>query len=266
MDDMQNLLADLDPEKAGKLGILMRLLTRNPLAARAKKVARKYESAKDKIESIEKGLDKGSELLQRDSRELLGLHDSLQVQQVDLAKKILVLDEVSKGISSGKAVVPRTFTHQLSTNLADLKLMMIANDQFQRSIDIVVNNNTDLAQSVSRVRTLASNIARTGLSLQAALLQQKRTQKAVEGTKKFMGDMIKSNAEMLKTNAAEIAESANSPVLSLDKIKESHKILQETVAEMDRIRQKTAQESEEALRAIDAAADELKTLPSLSAK
>ena len=62
----------------------------------------------------------------------------------------------------------------------DLRTMEQVNIQFFVSIDMTVNNNKMLSQSIARTLTVTTNLLTVGLSLQSALVNQK---KAIEATK-----------------------------------------------------------------------------------
>jgi uncharacterized protein YaaN involved in tellurite resistance len=267
MNNMRDAANKLDPEKLGKLGIIARIFTRNPLAAQLRKMARGYESAESHITTLEKALNDGAEFLKKDSSELLNIYNNISQQQVKVAEHSFVLEQLITGLQEKKKdttyVIDRAFEHQMIANLQDSKLNMLANQQFMLSIDMTVNNNYSLAQSVKRTAGTVGTIARTGMAIQAALVRQKRVVELVEATKKDMSDRLVANARMVESNTADIAAAASNPILCLDKVKESYKILQQAVRDLEVIHDKTSKEALTSLDSINRVTQELKGMANI---
>lgn len=270
IDKMHEAIDGLDPIKLGRLGILQRIFTRNPLAKRIQNIVKGYETGEQKITSVENALDKGSQYLRGDSDELLKLHRSLSEQQNEFAQSAYMLRNVLTGVEAlpppeagGQAIVDRQFVSEVIQTVSDLSVMYMVNQQFLTTIDITVNNNHALVRNVERLRTLVSLTARSALALQTALLREKGVLAVTKEVKLMLERTLESNAMMVKENAVAIAESSSAPILDIEKVKASYENLQRTMRDIEDIRERTLTESKSALDTIDKVTADLKSTSAL---
>lgn len=268
MDSMQDAIAELDPLKAGRLNPIISLFTRNKIAAQLRRLSRSYETSEKKIEIIEKALKDSSSKLEGDSNDLLGLYNGLQEQQREIARRVVVMDSIMAGLEEKREDASyepdRMFEHQLINNLGDLKISMVVFQQFMESIDMTVNNNNLLSQQVHRVSNLVANMARAGLAIQQALLNQKKTSEFVGKVRDSMQTMMESNAKMIGQNTMAIAEAASTPIISLEALKSSYQELQRNKQALEDLRERTLLESRQALDSIEAVTSDMRALPGIS--
>ena len=267
IDRMQETINSLDPVRLGRLGLLQTIFTRNPLAKRIKNLVKGYETGQQKIETIDRALRKGFDYLKKDSSELLKLYDSLEAQQQEFAKKAYMLGQLTAGIAAlpkpeaGGAVVDRQFQAEVIQTVSDLKLMYIVNQQFMATIDLTVNNNNALARTVSRLTNMVSMTAQSALVLQTALLRQKGVLEVTKEVKAALERTLESNATLVKNNALEIAKATTDPILAIEVVKNTYNSIQQTVQEVNALRERAMTESQAALDTIDKVTADLKAMP-----
>lgn len=264
MEDMRSAIEKINPERLGRLGFFTRLFTKNPIVAQLKKIKNGYNSAEKEISMVEKALTDGSKYLESDSHELIKLMDNLEAQQKELAKKIFVSKEILAGIKEmdplAEETVDKEFVFQLEVCLGDMQTMFLVNQQYITSIGLTVNNNTSLCQSLNRVVTVVGNVARTGLAIQSALLQQKNTVALMDSTKEFVANVLTTNSEMVKEGTAKIAQAASSPVLQIDVVKKAYNNLEQAIEDLNRVRNQASVAVQGTLADIDEASTKLKQL------
>jgi uncharacterized protein YaaN involved in tellurite resistance len=268
MDDMQDSFADMDPEKLGRLNIVSRIFSRNPLAKRLKKMVQGYESAEKKIEAIEAGIAQGAKNLISDTNELLALHDQLTGQNKEIAQRVFVIGGVSQGLEAKRAAEPSwepdvRFEHRLRTSVQDMKLMFLVNSQFKESIMMTVTNNQELVEGSERLATVAGGMVRSGLALQSALIRQQQVIRRNRSIKEFLETLMETNAKTIHDNTLSAAESTSGPLLDIEKVKSSYQLLRATAEELDKLRARTALESLQVVDTIDKVTADLKALPGL---
>ena len=270
IERMHEAIDGLDPVRLGKLGIFQQIFTRNPLAKRIKNLVRGYETGEQKISAIEGVLKKGSQYLRQDSSELLGLYDNLAAQQQEFAKRAYMLGNVVQGLealpapaSGNLLVVDRQFQAEVMQTVSDLKLMYVVNQQFMATIDITVNNNRALVRNVDRLQTMVSSTARSAMALQVALLREKGVLNVTKEVKKMLERTLETNASMVKENAVAIAQASSDPILCIETVKATYNSLQQTMQEIDAMRERTLLESRSALDTIDKVTADLKALPGM---
>ena len=84
--------------------------------------------------------------------------------------------------------------------------------------------------------TVTRSLLTVGLTIQAALANQKRILGAVQETQKYTADMLAANAEALRQQTAEIGDLYKNPVLALDKVKHAYDELMGAMNDLDEIR------------------------------
>ena len=267
MDTLQEQLSEMDPEKLGRLNIVAKLFSRNPLAKRLKKMVQGYESAEKKVEAIENGIAQGARNLISDTNELLTLHDSLDSQNQEIAPRVYVLGGVSRGLLAKKDEEGRTpdvrFEHSLDVAVQDMKLMFLVNSQFKESIMMTVTNNQDLVKGSERLASMATNMVRSGLMLQAALMRQKQVIQRNNTVKEFLVTLMDSNSKTIKENTIAAAQATSGPLLDVERVKESYRVLRDTALQVEDLRQRTMQESKRVADTIDQVTADLKALPGI---
>ena len=268
MEAIRQAVDDLSPDKLGRLSFWRKIISKNPMGRKLIQIQEGYESAEERLSSIEKGLEKGSSFLVDDNSELSNLFKEISLSQSEIEKNVYILEGVVSKIKSkhvGSDVIPDprdiTFESEMVNKLQDFKIIMEANKQFQTAISVNVQGNHALLTKVRRLSNIVGTVARAGLMVQASLLRQKGMIDLVEGTESFIGNTLKSNAEMVRDNVKSIKKTLSSPSLDIDTVIEAHKVLKEAVEDAYSTREEVMNKSFESLDKLNSL---LKDLPSPS--
>jgi len=235
-------LDDIDPSREGRgLSRLRRMVpfARNKSMLRAlKKIAVRYEPATKQITVIETKLRDGRALLVRDNVELRRLYEDIEGQQEAIKRQTylgqLLLQELEQleiddddPLQRDRLLAAR---HDVASRVQDLLTMQEVHVQYFVGIELTRQNNQRLGQAVDRTLTLATNVVTVGLAIQAALVRQREVQEATERTRKFLGELIVSNATAIRRQTEEIGDLYQDPVIAMDKLTQAH---HELVAAVD---------------------------------
>lgn len=208
------------------------------------RVAVKYESVSKQVVVIERRLDEGRLLLQRDNIELRKLYEQVEAQQGALHRNVylgeLLMVELDR--LRGRTVDARTrervagLLYDVSIRVQDLRTIDEVHKQFFVSIEMTRENNTRLGQAVERTLALATNTLTIGLAIQSALVRQKRVLEATQRTREFLGELIVQNATAINRYTTEIGDVYSNPVIAIDKLTEAHDQLIEALDTASRLK------------------------------
>jgi uncharacterized protein YaaN involved in tellurite resistance len=243
--DLRTKLDELNPHKIAAPGWFGKLLGKTPVVGKAlKKIAVKYETIQTQIDVIVSGLRNGQEQLERDNIELDQIFQDLEVQQNSVKKKAQLGELFIQKLETTLPTETDASVKEVLSNLLnaaairtqDLRTIEQVNLQFFTSIDMTINNNKMLSQSITRTLTVATNLITVGLSIQAALVQQKKALDATRATQEYASDLLAANAASIKKNTQEIGSLYQDPVLNLEKVKTAYNDLISSMDELDRIK------------------------------
>ncbi len=264
--DLRNKLDELNPHKIGQPGWFGKLIGKTPVVGKAlKKIAVQYETVQSQIDVIVSGLRNGQEGLERDNIEMNQIYDQLQIQQV-LIKDKAYLGE--RFIEKVEEVIPQTddpskkgllnnLLNAAALRTQDLRTIEQVNLQFFTSIDMTVANNKMLSQSITRTLTVTTNLITVGLSIQAALVQQKKALEATKATQEYASDLLAANAASIKQNTHEIGALYKDPVLNLDKVKAAYDDLVSSMDELDVIKKEGIAKAKEGIATLSNLSNDL---------
>jgi uncharacterized protein YaaN involved in tellurite resistance len=246
--ELRMALAKISPQLAGEGGIVARVLRvkgAGPVRGVLERIAIRYEPVSKQIAVIETRLRDGRTLLARDNIELRKLYESVEAQHLTIEKNAYLGEQL---ICELQALLSRTddplkrdrvmnAVHDLSLRVQDLRTMAEVDLQFYVSIDLSRLNNTRLGQAVERTLTLSTNVVMVGLAIQVALSRQRRVMEANQRTREFLGNVVATNAALIKRHTSEISDAFNNPVIALEKLSQAHNDLLEALDIADRTRQ-----------------------------
>jgi len=240
MAELRTALNQINPHEMESRGMLGRIfgggvLGRGADALRTalEKVAIRYEPVSAQITVIEGRLREGRAMLARDNLELRKLYEAVEAQQLPIQKNAYLgellmreLDALNERTEDEqKRSRIRDVLHDVALRVQDLRTMEEVDVQFFVSIDMTRQNNTRLGQAVERTLALSTNVIMVGLAIQMALMRQKRVMEANERTREFLGNIIVTNAAVLKRHTSEIGDAYNNPVIAIDKLTQAHQDL-----------------------------------------
>lgn len=226
--DLQRELKDLDPSLIDftRTGILGKLF--DPVRA----YFAKYQKADSAIADIIVSLDKGEATLKNDNT-------TLEIEQQamrDLTKKLMkeiqlgtLMDEsIERQIEAAKArnedpekvkFVTEEVLFPLRQRFMDMQQMIVVNQQGVMATELVIRNNKELMHGVERAKNVTINALRISVMVAGALYNQKIVLKKIQMLNEMTDIFIRSNAQMLKGQGAEIQKRAMEANISVETLK-----------------------------------------------
>jgi uncharacterized protein YaaN involved in tellurite resistance len=244
--ELRETLNEINPnESRSGIGQLMALLPfGDKLVDALERISIRYETVSKQVLVIERRLDEGRLMLQRDNIELRKLYESVESQQSALHRNVylgeILMSELQRVFDATTDARKRerikSLLYDVSMRVQDLRSMDEVNNQFFVSIEMTRENNTRLSQAVERTLALATNTLTIGLAIQSALSRQKRVLEATERTREFLGELIVSNAAAINRYTNEIGDVYNQPVIAIEKLTQAHNELIEALDTASRLK------------------------------
>ena len=256
---LQEKLEELNPAYYEKAPLWKKILGLVPQGDKLiRYIAERYETVKDYIEKIMENLEDAKDQLIRDNIDLENLQKELKEYQKELEEKIEIgkkaIEEIKKRIETTTDKLEKEKLENalfiLSTRLQDLQTMLQATMQFLISIQKTLTNNKMLLSSLERTTSITRTVLMVGLAIRGSLLNQKRAIQTVKATQEYTAELLKDNAEAIKSQTKEIEGLYTEPVIAMKKLEEAYNTLLSAITDYERIRRqgiKVAQENIEKL-------------------
>lgn len=267
---VRDAMDDMDTLKAGKLSIIQRVVSRNPLVTRLRNIARSYETGEQKINAVEGALQKGMAYLREDTKALSSLKENLRQQQRELAKKAYVGMQIVKGMAAlpepsgaeedGAPVRDKKFETRLLRDSRDLGLIYMTYQQLVLSIESQEENNELQIDTVERLMGMVGTAARAAMAIQVSLLRSKQILAVSREVKEMLENLLSSNARLTREVGVEVAQAAYDPIISIEAVKRSHDELKAALQEVASVRRKAEDTARESLQSIDKVTSELQQI------
>jgi len=107
----------------------------------------------------------------------------------------------------------------LRQRFMDMQQMIVVNQQGVMATEIVIRNNKELMRGVERARNVTINALRTSVMVAGALYNQKIVLKKIQMLNEITNNFIRSNAQMLKGQGAEIQKQSMEANISVETLK-----------------------------------------------
>lgn len=245
--------AGIDFYKRGVLG---------KLASRTRSYLRRYETARATIDGIVKSLRRGAAQLDADSVTLE--RESVRLQQLSrsiaqdstTARELsaALADEVERRKSASPDAdelarlrwVENDVLFPLTRKAQNLEVLLATNQQSIIAMEVAKRNNDVLAETVRDATTTSVQLLRTGVTLQAALQNQRRVAEQVRTLEGANTELLRSNAELLRDNGQEIQELSTRPVVDADALTEAYETCLKAIDDADTFRERAIPEMQEA--------------------
>ncbi|MFQ5796085.1 MAG: toxic anion resistance protein [Candidatus Bipolaricaulia bacterium] len=238
-------------------GVVSRVLRKVPkIGDILADIAVKYESVQTQIDGIINGLRAGKDQLLQDSIELDELYQQVKEAQFGIQRyayfgelfmqKLQELHDQSDNSAEREKL--SAAIHRGAMRVQDLRTMEQVNYQFFVSIDLTVQNNTNLSDSIDRTVMVTTSLLVVGLAIQAAMARQKKITKAVQQTQEYASEMLAANAAAIRQQTQEIGDLQNNPVLALEKVAAAYDDLMATLDETERIRKEGTTQAREGIK------------------
>jgi uncharacterized protein YaaN involved in tellurite resistance len=201
------------------------------------RIAVRYETISRQVVQIERRLAEGRALLRRDNVELRKLYEDVEAQQPPIERNIYLGEALMTELQEllGRTSDPmkrdrfQTVLFDVSMRIQDLRTMQEVHTQFFVSIEMTRVNNSRLGQAVDRTLSLTTSTLMVGLAIQAALSRQKQVLAATQRTRQFLGDLVATNAAVIKQQVSEIGDVYRNPVVAIEKLTQAHNDLIEAL-------------------------------------
>jgi uncharacterized protein YaaN involved in tellurite resistance len=226
--DLHRELEDLDPSLIDftKTGILGKLF--DPVRA----YFARYQKADAAIAEIIESLDKGKTTLKNDNTTLEIEQEAMRNLTKKLMKEVqlgtLMDESIEKQIEAAKArnedpervkFVEEEVLFPLRQRFMDMQQMIAVNQQAVIATEIVIRNNNELMRGVERARNVTISALRISVMVAGALYNQKIVLKKIQMLNEITNNFIRSNAQMLKGQGAEIQKQSMEANISVETLK-----------------------------------------------
>ncbi|MDA0677476.1 MAG: toxic anion resistance protein, partial [Chloroflexi bacterium] len=221
------------------------IVGRLPSPAKAvRKIAIRYEPVSRQVATIETRLREGRATLLHDNLELRKLYEGVEQQRPEITRSAylgeLIMDGLESAVDDEKdADKSRRLEMALAnvaTRVQDLHTINEVCMQYLVSIEMSRQNNTSLVHAIDRTLALGSNVVMIGLAIHVALSRQARVMEANQRTREFLGNLVVSNAELIKRHTEEIGDIYKSPVIAIEKVTQAHAALVDAIETARRVR------------------------------
>ncbi len=242
---LRETMDEINPQVLGQPTGISKLFGKVPGVGKVlKRIAMKYETVQSQIDNIMNGLRHGKDKLLQDNAELDQLYEQVTEAQVGVQKAAylgeLLWQKIDDQLVDADHAATRqklqAMMHRVAMRVQDLRTMEQVNLQFFASIDMTVQNNDTLCEQVDRTVMVTQSLLTVGLSIQAALANQKQIAGAVKSVQESTAAMLEANAVSIGVQTREIGEMQNNPVIALDSVKNAYNTLVGAMDEMEMIR------------------------------
>lgn len=240
--DLKVKVEEINPGKfdfeAGWFGRMWGRVTGN---SSMNKYFSKFQSTKSVIEAINRSLEEGKMSLIEDNAIFNDDKKRYRETTKVLNNKIKILvytdeklSEKANSLPNGeeKTFIENEILYPLRLQIQDLQQTLAVTSQGVIALDILIKNNTELIRGVKRTQNVTMTALTIGATVAGGLATQKRVLETTKEVNNVTNDIIAQNANLLKTQGAEIQKQASSAMLDMDKLK---KALEDTVSAIEDI-------------------------------
>ncbi len=185
------------------------------------------------LESGEKQLIKDNESLQRDQLKFWENNEELK-KGIDFLNRIDAATELKLADSDEirKQFVRQKFLFGLRQHVLDLQQQSMVFHQATVSTNILVENNEQLINSVSRTKNITVSALQVATMTSFALMHQKNVMRKIDSVNKTTSRLLLQNSKSLKEQGAMIQQQATTSMLDIEELKTSYNDLDEALADI----------------------------------
>tara|TARA_Y100000589_G_C27122615_1_gene617115 strand:- start:3 stop:1187 length:1185 start_codon:yes stop_codon:yes gene_type:complete len=234
--DLKSEIEELDPAKfdfssaSGFLASLARFLPWG-----AKPISRyfsKFMSAEDVINKIIESLKDGKKQLERDNitlgtdkERMIAAMGKLK-KAIQLAKKMdeklqYKLDREVKADDPQRKFIEEELLFPLRQRIMDLQQTLNVNQQSILTIEVIIRNNRELIRGVDRALNVTVTALQIAVACALALNNQEIVLQKIDALNTTTSNLIKHNAERLKTQGVEIHKKAADANISIEDLQQA---------------------------------------------
>ncbi|MDH5476758.1 MAG: toxic anion resistance protein [Nitrospinota bacterium] len=221
-----------------------------------------YESAQAVIDNIIKSLEKGRDMLERDSMTLTEDQKQIRALTILLQKQIQVgmlidqklgykLERELRQNDPKYQFIAEELIYPLRQRIMDLQQQLAVNQQGVLAMEIIIRNNGELVRGVSRAINVTASALDVAVTVALALAHQKLVLDRVEILNKSTSDLIAGTARRLRTQGTAIHKQASSAMLDMEALKSAFNDMNEAINELSRFRQEALPKMAQAVLEMD---------------
>lgn len=247
-------VSDLDEPSAFKK-IMRRIPFLNKLVMTIEQIKAKYNTIEKNIDGIVMKLEASRQLSLRDNNLLQKQFENnrdyvLQLEDLIIAGK-LKSKEIEAKIDEMKASSDAYADYQISDveeyknaldkRITDLILLRYAFKQSLSQIRIIQRTNIMNATNIEQQVTMTIPLWKNQLSLAVSLYDQKKVMTVSSQVADATNEIFKKNAEMMKTQAIEVAKQNQRTVIDIETLRQTTRDLMATIEGVQKVQREGAQ-------------------------
>jgi len=199
----------------------------------------KFDSAKGVIEAIANNLEEGILTLQENNIVFSEDQQRYRAIATALTEKIDVMNKTQEQLSRAidveqdgekKKFLQQEVLFQLNQRLMDLQQLKAVCQQGDAALQILVQNNSTLIDSVNRTKKITLVAMGVGVTIAVGLDKQRQIMDQVDAVNDVTNNLIEQNGILLRTQGTEIQKRASSSMLDIDKLTKG---ITETIAALE---------------------------------
>ena len=264
---LRNIMDEINPysaieqlKKNQTAGWFSRLFGRIPAIGKIlKQIAMKYESVQTQVDSIILSLEAGADKLLENTLEieeryknLRLLQDELKIRGWQLQIILATLEEArAKTNDSVREMSVRKACAKIIRRLQNLKVTENAFAQFFITMNTTMDNHENLREAVLSMANLTRPVLENGLALKIAQQDERKIAEALSSSQEYLGKLMVNIAEDAMDNAALTAEVINSPLIKLQDLTKSYRILMNRMNEASQIEARMTESAKQNIRNLE---------------
>ena len=264
---LRNIMDEINPysaieqlKKNQTAGWFSRLFGHIPTIGKIlKQIAMKYESVQTQVDSIILSLEAGADKLLENTLEieeryknLRMLQDELKIRGWQLQIILTALEEArAKTNDSVREMSVRKACAKIIRRLQNLKVTENAFAQFFITMNTTMDNHENLREAVLSMANLTRPVLENGLALKIAQQDERKIAEALSSSQEYLGKLMVNIAEDAMDNAALTAEVINSPLIKLQDLTKSYRILMNRMNEASQIEARMTESAKQNIRNLE---------------
>lgn len=265
--NLRNIMDEINPysaieqlKKNQTAGWFSRVFGRIPTVGKIlKEIAVKYESVQTQVDSIILSLNAGADKLLENTLEIEERYNHLKLLQNELKIRGWQLQIILAGLEEAKAKIseaPRLSAVQKASakilrRLQNLKVTENAFAQFFITMNTTMDNHENLREAVLSMANLTRPVLENGLALKIAQQDERKIAEALSSSQEYLGKLMVNIAEDAMDNAALTSEVINSPLIRLQDLTQSYRILMDRMDEASKIENRMSESAKENIRQLE---------------
>jgi len=259
-DNLIKMKSEVEAVSPGKFdlqpGWFVRMINKFTGNTAIGKYVAKFQTADTVIQAINRSLEVGKVQLKEDNvifkddkqryidaaNNLKEKLDTLLEIDKKIDEELLIMEESEK-----KKFLQEEVSFRIKQQIQDLQQTQIVTQQGVIALDILVKNNDELIRSVNRVQNVTMSALSIGATLAVGLANQKKVLDTTNAVNEGTSDLIAANANLLKTQGADIQKQAAGAMLNVEKLQAAISDTIEAIEDVESFKIKALPEMKEAI-------------------